>query len=1457
MWGETINFTGSQLPSGWSGTGSFDSQSNHYHSATPGYALATGKYLQTAEYTNITSLTFWGSTSNGGNGKSLTIQYKEKGSNTWNDLQSIVLNKSAQVQKTVTVTSLAGKTVSLKFSTTWNTAYLDDIEIVTASAQSHTITAQSNNTTYGTVSLSGTTITATSKTGYRVSKATPYTISPSGSATVTQNGNTFTVTPSANTTITINFEAIPQYTVTWDVNGDQSVTTQVTEGSKPTFPATPSSCDDESDTFYGWATASWSGKINDLVGKTIYTSANAMPAINGNITYYAVFCEGGGSGNGQWVQCESLDDFIDGEYYMFVSPIYDNYYYYVPAVSDVTAAGNFSKAGASVFGVTDVTSITKEQGGWKLIKSNSNWKIQSSNNADIYLYATSENNGLAANSSSNASSTWSVTKHSSQSTFAFKYNNSRYLCTYNTSPYGFRTYTGTGTNGTAYLTVYKLEVASNPINFLTSCTTQPSQLAKPTGLNVTNITSSSATLSWDAVANANGYEIKKGNSLIVSTGATSSNLSGLEPSTEYTYCVYAVADGYTNSEETCVTFTTAPAEKVVNWNVKGTEHQTNFNGQSTAIYQPSGEELTCGEKKFVGWTATKNYENATNAPNDLFTNTLPGGVIESTTFYAVYADTRTTTSITYTWDLVKESTTPALATGDQIVIAAKEYDYALSTTQNTDDRGAVSVTKSDNSITIDNTVQIFTIEEGYEDGTFALATGNGYLSGTRRKAGRNYYEQLKTETSKASANTSWYIGFTDETKPYIYNEVSEKKGGSYEYPNYYVGFNYHYDWWESEYTYYFEAVRDASNWYDYNPENISIYRRTKHENTTTVNSGYTTDCGCTPPQTPLNIENSIVVVNQTLDLSLITYTGGTGGQIYQYYCSDAEHTTITDGYKFSATVLGDYEITATQATNNGACETTATFTITVTCATPSITPTTHSTTINTPVDLKSIITSTSPMPLTFACTDENVYISGTNFTFLAAGTYTITATQEAGGIYCNGSQEITITVTDPCAEKTKPTVTATDIITDGFTLSWSEITGVSTYRIYNNTTGDSDETTDRSYTFSELNPSTEYSWTVEAVYSDYCTAATSGTTTTSTPVVTYTVNWNVAGSSYNTGDPTTSVNHGDQVSALPTPPNPAEHSCGDKEFVGWSKSQFIDGTRPADLFTDVEGSPAITAATTFYAVFADCVTGGDTPEDDTQGEWTLVTDVNDLQAGDKIIIACYSKEKAASELTSAILSVDADVTFSNSGNTLTPSASTLIFTLGGSTGAWKLANSSGQLLGATAVKKLAWDGGTTTWSISISGTEATISNTNNSYGRFLYNVGSPRFTTYTSSTSESMLLPQIYKKTGSGSGGGETPEPETPVISWSVNGEVTTGDAPANPTSDCGTFIGWTTSEINGSSITQPATLYATANDCPKTNTMTYYAVFKITSGGGEGTTEIITFSEKYSSGDGISKNTR
>ena len=84
-----------------------------------------------------------------------------------------------------------------------------------------------------------------------------------------------------------------------------------------------------------------------------------------------------------------------------------------------------------------------------------------------------------------------------------------------------------------------------------------------------------------------------------------------------------------------------------------------------------------------------------------------------------------------------------------------------------------------------------------------------------------------------------------------------------------------------------------------------------------------------------------------------------------------------------------------------------------------------------------------------------------------------------------------------------------------------------------------------------------------------------------------------------------------------------------------------------------------------------------------------------------------------------------------------------MFTLEGSAGAWKF-NYNGTYLGATSNKKLSFSGGTVTWEISVSGTSVTIQNTTSSYGRFLYNSSAPRFTTYTSETNASMLLPELF-----------------------------------------------------------------------------------------------------------------
>ena len=109
---------------------------------------------------------------------------------------------------------------------------------------------------------------------------------------------------------------------------------------------------------------------------------------------------------------------------------------------------------------------------------------------------------------------------------------------------------------------------------------------------------------------------------------------------------------------------------------------------------------------------------------------------------AVYAADETATLVT---------DVSALKAGDQILIVANGYDYAISTTQNTSNRGQASVTKSGSSLTYGSDAQIITLETGSVSGTFAFNTGSGYLYAASSSA-----NNLKT-TSTLSNNASWAI----------------------------------------------------------------------------------------------------------------------------------------------------------------------------------------------------------------------------------------------------------------------------------------------------------------------------------------------------------------------------------------------------------------------------------------------------------------------------------------------------------------------------------------------------------------------------------------------------------------------------------------------------------------------------------------------------------------------------
>ena len=111
------------------------------------------------------------------------------------------------------------------------------------------------------------------------------------------------------------------------------------------------------------------------------------------------------------------------------------------------------------------------------------------------------------------------------------------------------------------------------------------------------------------------------------------------------------------------------------------------------------------------------------------------------------------------YDLVTNAA--ELTVGSQVIIAAPGTTaIAMSTTQNSNNRGQTSVTKSTGGSAITSpgdAVQILTIEAGNMANTIAFSTGEGYLCAA--SSGSNY---LRTETNLTD-NSSWTVEIDAES----------------------------------------------------------------------------------------------------------------------------------------------------------------------------------------------------------------------------------------------------------------------------------------------------------------------------------------------------------------------------------------------------------------------------------------------------------------------------------------------------------------------------------------------------------------------------------------------------------------------------------------------------------------------------------------------------------------------
>lgn len=106
--------------------------------------------------------------------------------------------------------------------------------------------------------------------------------------------------------------------------------------------------------------------------------------------------------------------------------------------------------------------------------------------------------------------------------------------------------------------------------------------------------------------------------------------------------------------------------------------------------------------------------------------------------------------VTESWDLVTDAST--LKVGDEIIIAAKDADYAIGVA-NKNNFGVANIIKSDNTLEnpSENNISVLTLEAGTKANTFALKSSSGYLYAA--SSSDNYLKVQKN----IDDNASWSI----------------------------------------------------------------------------------------------------------------------------------------------------------------------------------------------------------------------------------------------------------------------------------------------------------------------------------------------------------------------------------------------------------------------------------------------------------------------------------------------------------------------------------------------------------------------------------------------------------------------------------------------------------------------------------------------------------------------------
>lgn len=180
------------------------------------------------------------------------------------------------------------------------------------------------------------------------------------------------------------------------------------------------------------------------------------------------------------------------------------------------------------------------------------------------------------------------------------------------------------------------------------------------------------------------------------------------------------------------------------------------------------------------------------ANSDKATVTLPANDGAPRQVVVTFTDGYATTSVAVvqgadtakgnTWELVTDAST--LEAGDQVIIAAKDYDVAMSTTISSERRSAVAAAKLGNYfLTPTADVQTLVLANGSAEGTFAFydATNKGFLVSTSTSYELNNQTYIDANTSFTVSIADGVATIGNKTGDYSSNKMYYREGSSYNY----------------------------------------------------------------------------------------------------------------------------------------------------------------------------------------------------------------------------------------------------------------------------------------------------------------------------------------------------------------------------------------------------------------------------------------------------------------------------------------------------------------------------------------------------------------------------------------------------------------------------------------------------------------------------------------------------